>query len=114
LELPEFREGQDYFLGIFLVGAYQEVMGNHHNLFGIPNEAQVIVDDHQEFRVTRVVEGSTIRDMVIFARYEPECLVAQFRDALEGQIAAGNLDPSTAKRLVDEYELAAKWSTYLE
>jgi arginine decarboxylase len=114
LELPEWREGQDYYLGIFLVGAYQEVMGSHHNLFGIPNEAQIVVDDNHEFQVTRVVEGSSIRDMVVFARYEPEGLTSMFRDALTDQVQMGNMDQAKADRLVKEYELAAHWSTYLE
>jgi len=114
LELPEWREGQDYFLGIFLVGAYQEVMGSHHNLFGIPNEAQIVVDDNNEFQVTRIVEGSSIRDMVIFARYEPESLIALFRGALDAQVASGSMDQAKADGLIRQYELAASRSTYLE
>ncbi len=114
LELPEWRAGEDYFLGIFLVGAYQEVMGSHHNLFGIPNEAQIVTDDNSTYQVTHCVEGSVIRDMVIFAKYEPESLIALFRSRLEDQVAKGSFDIQTADRLVSEYEKAADWSTYLE
>ncbi len=114
LELPEWREGQDYFLGIFLVGAYQEVMGSHHNLFGIPNEAQIVVDDNGQFEVTRIVEGSSIRDMVIFARYEPASLIALFRGALVSQVESGVMNQAKAEDLIRQYELAANWSTYLE
>ena len=114
LELPEWRAGEDYFLGIFLVGAYQEVMGSHHNLFGIPNEAQVVVNNDNGYEVTQVVAGSVIRDMVIFARYDPKSLITMFRRRIEGQVANGCFDQATGDRLVTEYELAANWSTYLE
>ena len=114
LELPEWRAGEDYYLGIFLVGAYQEVMGSHHNLFGIPNEAQIVTDDNNAYQVTQCVEGNDIRDMVVFAKYDPESLVALFRSRLEAQVAQGSFDNQTADRLVSEYEKAADWSTYLE
>jgi len=114
LELPEFRDGEDYYLGIFLVGAYQEVMGSHHNLFGIPNEAQIIVREDKSYEVTRVVKGSVIRDMVVFAHYEPKQLITLFRQQVEVQVAEGTFDIDTAERLIREYEGAANWSTYLE
>ncbi len=114
IELPEWKNGEDYYLGIFLVGAYQEVMGSFHNLFGIPNEAQVIVNDNDEWEISNMVEGSRIRDMVRFARYEPNDLVAQFERRILQRVSEEKLDSKHAKQLVQDYQTAASWSTYLE
>ncbi len=114
IELPEWKNGENYFLGIFLVGAYQEVMGSYHNLFGIPNEAQVVVDADGKWQIVQVIEGSRIRDMAGFARYEQAELVEQYQGILFEQVTAGVLRKDQAESLVEEYRAAAGWSTYLE
>ena len=114
LELPEFRENEDYFLGIFLVGAYQEVMGSHHNLFGMPNEAQVVIEKDGSHTITRLVPGSEIHDMVKFARYDREELVKQFEVRLKKQVANGHLAEPEAAIVLGQYRAAAAWNTYLE
>ncbi len=114
IELPEWKNGDDYYLGIFLVGAYQEVMGSYHNLFGVPNEAQVLLNEQGQMEIACTVEGSRIRDMVAFARYELDHLVSQFENRILRQVAESKLDASQAKQLVLNYKMAAAWSTYLE
>lgn len=79
LEVPYFRAGEPYYLAIFLVGAYQEVMGSFHNLFGLPNEAQVVLDEGGRYHVTKLVNGSRITDMLAFAKYDQNQLVETFR-----------------------------------
>jgi arginine decarboxylase len=54
---------------MMLVGAYQEVMGNFHNLFGTTNEAHVIIADSGDYHISRVINGSTVGDMINFAEY---------------------------------------------
>jgi arginine decarboxylase len=114
IELPEWKNGEDYYLGIFLVGAYQEVMGSFHNLFGVPNEAHVILNDRNESEISCMVEGSRIHDMVRFARYEPTELITQFQRRILQRVADGTLNATLAKQLVQDYQAAANWSTYLE
>ncbi|MEZ6136882.1 MAG: biosynthetic arginine decarboxylase [Pirellulaceae bacterium] len=70
LELHNWDPAEPYYLGIFLIGAYQEVMGSHHNLFGHPNEAHIAIDAEGRFHVTKIVPGSRIDDMMQFARYD--------------------------------------------
>jgi arginine decarboxylase len=112
--LPEWKENEDYYLGLFLVGAYQEVMGSYHNLFGVPNEAQVIVEGADSFRIAKVVPGSRIRDMVSFAHYNLSTLHRQFETMVQKRIGDGLLDASAGNRIMEQYKVASEWNTYLD
>ncbi len=114
LQLHDWKVGQDYYIGIFLTGAYQEVMGSHHNLFGNPNEAHVVIDSDGRYHVTKLITGSRINDMLLFARYEKSQLVESYRKQVLAQVDAGALSQDVAERLVAEYEAGAMRGTYLE
>ncbi|MEQ1827018.1 MAG: biosynthetic arginine decarboxylase, partial [Pirellula sp.] len=104
LELPEWRENEEYYIGIFLVGAYQEVMGSYHNLFGVPNEAQVFMESDGRFHVSKIVPGSRIHDMVAFARYETQHLSDAFAKRIHQLVESGSLDREESKQLIDQYK----------
>ncbi|MCC6512243.1 MAG: biosynthetic arginine decarboxylase [Pirellulaceae bacterium] len=114
LELHNWNDGEDYYLGIFLTGAYQEVMGSYHNLFGAPNEAHVVVDNDGRSHVTKIVSGSRITDMMQFARYEISGLVESFRKQVSSRVTGGGLSPDQAEQLVQQYAQGANSGTYLE
>lgn len=114
LELHNWKPDQAYYLGIFLVGAYQEVMGSHHNLFGHPHEAHIVIEKDGRFHVTRIVQGSCINDMIQFAKYEPAQLVESYRKQVMAQVHAGVITEESAKELVKQYESVASKSTYLD
>lgn len=114
LELPEWRENEEYYLGLFLLGAYQEVMGSCHNLFGVPNEAQVFMESDGRFHVSKIVQGSRIVDMVTSVRYESQHLQDAFANRMRQLVAAGSCDSDKAQELIDQYNAAAHWTTYLD
>ncbi len=114
LELPEWRENEEYYLGLFLLGAYQEVMGSCHNLFGVPNEAQVFMESDGRFHVSKIVQGSRIVDMVTSVRYETQHLQYAFANRMRQLVAAGSCDSDKAQELIDQYNAAAHWTTYLD
>ena len=114
LELHNWKDGEEYYLAIFLTGAYQEVMGSHHNLFGNPNEAQVVIDNDGRYHVTKLVQGSRISDMLIFARYDKSQLLESYRKQLAARVESGALSRVTAEQLAAEYEAGAGKGTYLE
>ncbi len=114
LELHDWVDGTPYYIGIFLTGAYQEVMGNHHNLFGHPNEAQVAIESDGRFHVTKIVPGSRIQDMLQFARYDKSQLADSYRRMVEQQAAKGNLTSEMAEKLAQEYAADSLNSTYLD
>jgi arginine decarboxylase len=113
LELHPFHEKEPYYLAMFLVGAYQEVMGSYHNLFGQTNEAQIVIDNDGRFHVTKIVAGSTVADMLEFARYAPAQLHERFERQLAARVGAGTLPADVAARLKAEYLAAASQQTYL-
>lgn len=113
LELHPFK-GEPYYLAIFLIGAYQEVMGSYHNLFGQTNEAQVVIDNDGRFHITKIVPGSQVADMLAFARYDRAQLQERFARRLDAQVEAGALARDVAARLASEYVAAANQQTYLE
>ncbi len=114
LELPHFQDDQPYYLAIFLVGAYQEVMGSFHNLFGLPNEAQVVIDADGRYHITKLVNGSRITDMLAFAKYDQNQLVETFRKKLTAEVEANRLSADVAAKLAGQYDRAASKTTYLE
>lgn len=113
LEIHKWEPGQAYFLGIFLVGAYQEVMGSFHNLFGLPDEAHIAIDDAGRYHVTKIIAGSRIADMVSFARYDKGQLQDLYRQHLDARVEAGRLTREAADALAEEYVKAAQGVTYL-
>lgn len=116
LELHNFDDAgnKPYYLAIFLTGAYQEVMGSHHNLFGSPNEAQVVVDSSGRYHVKKIVQGSRIGDMLSIARYDGPHAWENFRKMLTARVAAGQLDATKAQQLGNQYEADINRSTYME
>jgi len=113
LELHPFN-GSPYYLAIFLVGAYQEVMGSNHNLFGMPNEAQVVIDTDGRYHVTKIVSGSRIGDMMQFARFDKAQTWENFGKLIAARVASGALSQDQADELVKRYEADINRYTYLE
>ena len=114
LEVHDLKDGEPYYLAMMLIGAYQEVMGNFHNLFGTTNEAHVIISEDGEYHISRSVPGSLVGDMLSFARYEKDFLQDGFRTLLNRQIKKGNLTEDDANRLFQEYESHYTGYTYLD
>jgi len=114
LELHPYREGEPYYLAMFLVGAYQEVMGSYHNLFGQTNEAQVVIDADGRFHITKIVPGSKVSDMLTFARFDPAQLQEKFSKQLQARVEAGSLSREDAAKALADYTAAAGMQTYLE
>ena len=113
LEVHDLRAGEPYYLALLLIGAYQEVMGNFHNLFGTTNEAHVIIDGDGQYHISRVIPGSQLGEMLSFARYDKEFLQEGFRNLLNKQIRKGRLNEEAATLLMAEYEDHYNGYTYL-
>jgi arginine decarboxylase len=112
LELHPLIEGEPYYLAFLLVGAYQEVMGNNHNLFGTPNEAHIHIDE-DGYLIKKVLRGMTVGEAVETARYEPGQLHDGFRRQVRQRIKQGVLTEAEGAELVEFYESRADAYTYL-
>ena len=114
LELHDFKEGQPYLIGMFLGGAYQEVMGNLHNLFGSTNAVHIRLAPGGGYRVDHVVRGNSNADVLKAMEHEPELLLERLRMASEAAIQQETLHLSEARRLMTHLEKSLRQSTYLE
>lgn len=114
LELHALRPGEPYHLGIFLVGAYQEILGDLHNLFGDTNEVHVSVEPSGGYRIDGVEQGETVADVLKYVGYHRTQLVARIRRATEDALRAGTLTLEQSRTLVAAYESGLAGYTYLE
>src|SRR5881394_1508662 len=116
-ELSTNGNGQlePYYLGFFLMGAYQDIMGDLHNLFGRVNEVHVFLDPDEPtgYYVEEVIEGNTIIQTLSAVQYDENELKRQMKAQMDAAIKSDKLKPSDAMRLLDEYERGLKEYTYL-
>jgi arginine decarboxylase len=106
---------EPYLLGFFLMGAYQDIMGDLHNLFGRVNEVHVFLepDEPAGYYVEEVIEGDTISDSLTEVQYDVNELKRQMKAQVDAAIKSDRLKPSEAMRLLDDYERGLKDYTYL-
>jgi arginine decarboxylase len=114
LELHELRPGEPYWIGIFLAGAYQEVMGNLHNLFGSTNAVHIRLLASGGYRVEHVVRGNTNAEVLQAMEHNPELLLERLRLASEEAIGRGQLTIEEAGRLMAHLETSLSQTTYLQ
>ncbi len=113
LELHAFN-GEPYYLGIFLVGAYQEILGDLHNLFGDTNTVHVSLDAEEGYRIDDVVSGDSVSDVLRYVRYDRNDLVARVRHAAELAFRAKRMTLEESRQLLRRYEEGLAGYTYLE
>ena len=113
LELHPLGE-DDYYLGIFLVGAYQEILGDLHNLFGDTNTLHVTLAEGGGYHIDHVLTGDTVTDVLKYVSYDRDDLVARVRRATETALRAGRLTFEESRHLLRTYEQGLAGYTYLE
>ena len=113
LELHQFT-GQDYFLGAFLVGAYQEILGDLHNLLGDTNAVHVNLTETGEIQLDHVIQGDTVREVLEYVQFDWKQLVESYRKDLEIAVREGKLGYEEAGRHLRFYEEGMHGYTYLE
>jgi len=114
LELHPLRPGEPYWIGLFLGGAYQEVMGNLHNLFGSTNAVHIRLADGGGYRVDHVVRGDTNAEVLQAMEHDPAQLLERLRMASEAAIGRGSLAISEARLLMAHLRRSLEQTTYLE
>ena len=113
LPLHELRDGEPYWLGIFLSGAYQDVLANAHNLFGRVNEAHVRIDE-DGWRLERFVKGAKARRLIENMGYETPELLGWLREETSERVAAGDMTEAEASEMAELYDYELVGYTYLE
>ncbi|MFO0072325.1 MAG: biosynthetic arginine decarboxylase, partial [Gemmatimonas sp.] len=111
LELHEFRDGEDYMLGIFLTGAYQEILGDLHNLFGDTNAVHVRMTDQGSYEITDMVEGDTVTEVLNYVQFGASQLLATFRRKVN---ASRGLSRDEMNGFIADFVAGLEGYTYLE
>ena len=112
LELHPLVEGEPYYIAFMLVGAYQEVMGNNHNLFGTPHEAHIHIDE-DGYLIKKVIKGTSVGEAAERARYERSMMHEGFRRQIAQRIKHEELTEAEGAELIEYYESRFDSYTYL-
>jgi arginine decarboxylase len=114
LELHPKHEGNDYYLGIFLVGAYQEILGDLHNLFGDTNTVHVQLSPEGEYDVKEVVAGDTVSEVLSFVDYSPSDLLGRLRNNVEQALRKKLMTIEESRTLINRFRQGMIGYTYLD
>ena len=112
LELHPFSKGDPYYLGLFLGGAYQEIMGNLHNLFGDTNTVHICMTP-KGYSIEHVVKGDTMTEVLGYVQYDSEDLIENIRRRSEQGLQEGSITIEEAQLLLQHYEHSLNHYTYL-
>jgi arginine decarboxylase len=113
LPLHDFKSDEPYYLAVFLVGAYQETLGDLHNLLGDTNVVGVHLEKGKPV-YTHEVEGDTVADVLTYVEYDPKELVTKFRSFAEKAVADGRISPKERREILDVYRAGLAGYTYFE
>jgi arginine decarboxylase len=113
LALHVLEPGQPYYIAVLLLGAYQDVLGDYHNLFGRVDEAHVRMDKHGAARIVKALPGDEAHEVLELFGYRPEAMIESVRAQADARVESGDLTQDAADRVVAEYAESLDGYTYL-
>jgi arginine decarboxylase len=113
LQLHPFKN-EPYFLGVFLLGAYQEILGDLHNLFGDTNAVHISLDQDGAYSIDDVIKGDTVREVLAYVQFSGEELTNRLRKDVEKAVRSGKMSAAESKELLAFFEAGLNGYTYLE
>ena len=114
LPLHSLKEGEDYLVGVFLVGAYQETLGDLHNLFGDTNVVSVRITEDGGFEFVREFHGDSIADVLSYVEYDPKIMLEQFRRIAEEAVRQGKISVAMRQTMLTAFRESMQGYTYFE
>jgi arginine decarboxylase len=114
IALHSIKNGEEYYLGVFLVGAYQETLGDLHNLFGDTNVASVRINADSSIDFVHEIQGDSIADVLTIVEYEPNKLYQQFRYTAEQAVRDGIISVADRQQMLAAYSEGLRGYTYFE
>ena len=113
LPLHPVKAGEHYYIGVFLVGAYQEILGDMHNLFGDTNAVHISVKDGQ-YHIDQIIDGETVEEVLEYVQYNPRKLVRQLEIWVTKSVKQGKISLEEGKEFLSNYRSGLYGYTYLE
>lgn len=114
LPLHKLVEGEEYYLGVFLVGAYQETLGDLHNLFGDTNVVSVRLNRDGSFDFVKEIHGDTIEDVLSYVEYQPKQMVLNYRNTAERAVKEGRITARERQNIIKAFNASMQGYTYYE
>lgn len=114
LPLHELKNGDDYYLGIFLVGAYQETLGDLHNLFGDTNVVSVRINSDGNYDLVKEIHGDSVADVLSYVEFDPKDMLVSFRKTAEEAVRAGLISAGDRRDIMRAYDNGLRGYTYFE
>lgn len=114
LPLHGIKDNEEYVLGVFLVGAYQETLGDLHNLFGDTNIVSVKLDSRGEIEYTREIEGDSVADVLSYVEYDNRVMAGRFKTVAEQAVKRNRITSKERRTIVDAYQTGLRGYTYYE
>lgn len=114
LALHELRPDEEYYLGAFLVGAYQETLGDLHNLLGDTNVVSVRIDDDGAIHYEREIEGDSVEDVLSYVEYQPKSIITRIRAMAEQAVNQGRISAKERRSVMTAYTNGLRGYTYFE
>ena len=113
LPLHPIQKGEHYYIGVFLVGAYQEILGNMHNLFGDTNAVHISLDG-EDYNIEKTIDGETVADVLEYVQYDPKQLVRRLESWVSKAVKEGKITQGEGKEFISNYRAGLYGYTYLE
>lgn len=113
LPVHQLKKTDQYYLGVFLVGAYQEILGDMHNLFGDTNAVHISVKDGR-YHIDQIIDGETVEEVLDYVQYNPKKLVRQLEIWVAKSVKAGKISLEEGKEFLSNYRSGLYGYTYLE
>ncbi len=114
LPVHELRDGEDYYLGVFFVGAYQETLGDLHNLFGDTNVVTIELRDDGQCELMHEQEGDTVSEVLSYVEYDPRMMVNDFKKTVEQAVREGTISPRDRRDMIAAFKDSINGYTYFE
>ncbi len=114
LPVHSLKNKESYYIGVFLVGAYQEILGDLHNLFGDTNAVHISVNDSGEYQIDQVIDGETVAEVLEYVQYSPKKLVRTVEGWVTASVKAGKITAEEGKEFLSNYRSGLYGYTYLE
>ncbi|MBN2804396.1 MAG: biosynthetic arginine decarboxylase [Deltaproteobacteria bacterium] len=114
IPLHSFDKNKEYYIGVFLVGAYQETLGDLHNLFGDTNIASIRINSDHSFDIVHEFEGDSISDVLSYVEYEPQTLIKIFRQKAESAVKDGIITVAQRQKMLGLFNDSLMGYTYFE
>lgn len=114
LPLHKLIEGEEYYLGVFLVGAYQETLSDLHNLFGDTNVVSIRINEDESFDFVHEIQGDSIEDVLNYVEYDTRTMKDNFRRTVEAAVRSGKISVKTRQEILKSFSESLTGYTYYE